>query len=398
MNRKLQIVTTAVVALFVLTVTIGFTLWMQSRGSQPVAPTAPESQPSADETGNACVIGFTVEPAVCNEYCLTDDSCEDGLVCDETTDTCRNPENLTSETCEGPVYSCGSSCETDSQCQAANPDYSCVDVGTGSECRLTENPESETCEPEEVIVEAICNENCGGNVVCADGLVCDDDSGTCRNPDNMTSETCEEPEYACGSSCQTDSQCQETNPDYSCVEVGFGSECRLTENPESETCSPIGGVDPSPSPSPSPSPTASTTPTTSSSPTPTPTPTETHLECVDEACTEVPGGGEDLCNSDADCRPDTYLTCVDESCVEQTGDGENTCSTDAQCQKTSHLTCVNNSCTQVEGPGADTCDSNADCQPDLPEELPETGATLLNISAVVMGSIFVILGFALLAK
>lgn len=54
---------------------------------------------------------------------------------------------------------------------------------------------------------------------------------------------------------------------------------------------------------------------------------QTHLECVGLACKPVAGGGNDSCNSDADCQPanETYLKCIDLSCIEVAGNDTNEC-------------------------------------------------------------------------
>lgn len=88
----------------------------------------------------------------------------------------------------------------------------------------------------------------------------------------------------------------------------------------------------------------------------------THLECVNYACAEVSGEGEDSCTNDSDCA---YLTCQNESCVEQpcsTGNCENTCTTDNDCETPKHLECRDEACVYVDGEGTNECNSDNECK------------------------------------
>jgi len=195
-------------------------------GTQPVAPTAPTSKPAAAEgVPAACRLSFTVAPLECNEGPCTEDSqCGEGMICDEDSGTCRNPDNPTSETCSPPEYACNTACTgtTDTGCAQVNPDYSCQEVATDEfRCRLTDNPDSSTCQPE------------SGPVT-----------------------------YACNSGCTDNSQCQSVNTNYTCANTPDGQRCRLTSNTSSSTCQSAPGGTPTPTPSP--------TPPTSASPSGTP--------------------------------------------------------------------------------------------------------------------------------
>ncbi len=57
----------------------------------------------------------------------------------------------------------------------------------------------------------------------------------------------------------------------------------------------------------------------------------THRECVDEACVEVQGYGEDQCYSDSQCEVPRHSECQNEQCVEVEGEGRDECITDEDC-------------------------------------------------------------------
>ncbi len=78
------------------------------------------------------------------------------------------------------------------------------------------------------------------------------------------------PEPGCNVVCETNSYCQEKNPDWICWAVTDEEKrCRLRENPTSEVCLP----EPTPTPTATPTPTPTSTPTPTNTPTPTPTST-----------------------------------------------------------------------------------------------------------------------------
>ncbi|MDH5533792.1 MAG: MSCRAMM family adhesin SdrC, partial [Candidatus Pacebacteria bacterium] len=139
----------------------------------------------------------------CNETCSVDTDCvQDDHSCTEG--LCRLTENPDSETCS--LAYCNETCSSDTDCIEDN--HSCTD----GLCRLTDNPESVTCEPEE---PAYCNESCSADTDCVE----DDHSctgGLCRLTDNPESVTCEpeEPAY-CNESCSADTDCVED--DHSCT-------------------------------------------------------------------------------------------------------------------------------------------------------------------------------------
>jgi len=82
---------------FIAATAVGVALFLKSRGSTSVAPTAPESQPAAAET---CSFSFTVNPLGCYQgSCQTNSQCETGLVCDQDLEVCVNPDCPASQDC-----------------------------------------------------------------------------------------------------------------------------------------------------------------------------------------------------------------------------------------------------------------------------------------------------------
>jgi hypothetical protein len=82
-----------------------------------------------------------------------------------------------------------------------------------------------------------------------------------------------------------------------------------------------------------------------------------HLECINNTCSSVSGGGPDAC-SPAGSTCSTHFACEFNSCVSRPGAGTDACSTvGASCTSNNHLECANNTCVGVSGPGANTCTS-----------------------------------------
>lgn len=90
----------------------------------------------------------------------------------------------------------------------------------------------------------------------------------------------------------------------------------------------------------------------------------THFACENNACTEVPGNGRDTCSDTVSCNdPLTYSTCEDGQCKVVFGSGENSCGSHADCPEPgTHLACVNGACTEVDGEGENRCTNNAACR------------------------------------
>ena len=117
---------------------------------EPVAPTAPTSQPAAAAPVSCNALAFTLttseEPA-CYEACTeTPDNCPSGLVCQTIGDEllCVNPDFPYKEDCiDIPTYDCDSACTTDAQCQGVDENYICY--ATTNTCRHQDFPEEEDC-------------------------------------------------------------------------------------------------------------------------------------------------------------------------------------------------------------------------------------------------------------
>lgn len=99
----------SILILGIIAVIIAIRLYNLRR--QAVAPTAPESKPSAQEQ-------------------ISTQACEEAVF-----------------ELEQVSYSCNSNCESDSDCQSVNPDYICYQTSGEKRCRLAGNPQSETCTP-----------------------------------------------------------------------------------------------------------------------------------------------------------------------------------------------------------------------------------------------------------
>lgn len=181
------------VSIFVLTaLAVYLAQTLQTR--QAVSPAVPESVPSA-AVPDACQVGFLVSPLTCYEgTCENDGQCAEGLVCDGELNVCVNPSCRESEDCEcseslvetptptptptdtpevttsptptptvsptptasptqsptpastTQTYTCNSLCNTDADCQSANPNYICYSQ-TGS-CRHKDYPSEANCYPQ----------------------------------------------------------------------------------------------------------------------------------------------------------------------------------------------------------------------------------------------------------
>src|SRR3989344_719985 len=170
---------------------------------------------------------------------------------------CRLASLPTAANCQGttPTYSCGSTCTTDAQCQdttrGGNAGYSCFGATGAKVCRLTANTASTTCQP--VTPTYSCGSTCTTDTQCQDttkggnaGYSCFGATGAkvCRLTANTASTTCQAvtPTYRSGSTCTTDTQCQDTtkggNAGYSCFGATGAKVCRLTANTASTTCEP----------------------------------------------------------------------------------------------------------------------------------------------------------------
>ncbi len=60
-------------------------------------------------------------------------------------------------------------------------------------------------------------------------------------------------------------------------------------------------------------------------------PVQKHKECVDDACVEVDGAGEDSCSTNKDCAPPFHYACVEGTCDLVEGVGNDECENDEWC-------------------------------------------------------------------
>ncbi len=72
---------------------------------------------------------------------------------------------------------------------------------------------------------------------------------------------------------------------------------------------------------------------------------QNHLACQNLQCILVPGQGQDLCQTNADCNADLnhHLACVNQSCVSVPGQGQDLCQTNADCNASLGVDLVVNS-------------------------------------------------------
>ncbi|GEM_PF-1513985 len=103
---------------------------------------------------------------------------------------------------------------------------------------------------------------------------------------------------------------------------------------------------------------------------------DSHLACVGLTCQFVPGLGPDSCSSDSDCY---YLTCVGGSCTLQEGTGMDSCfyqGSSCNVNEPKHLECLNQACMEVSGEG----DNHEDCSAfGDPCELPLDDCTIREV-------------------
>jgi hypothetical protein len=201
-NNKFIIAGIATVVLLVAAIGVVF-ITRQTSGPEPLAPTAPQSRPSA----GSCSLEFTVEAtpgpsespspspsptpsptpvAQCGTTCTGDTDCPTSMVC--SSGVCRNPSCTESSTCvcatatpsptpsPTPVASCNAECSTDTQCPSNLICY------TGR-CRMPgcTAVDSCTCGP-------TCNSVCTTNSDCPSDLICS--SGLCRRPGCTAVDSC----------------------------------------------------------------------------------------------------------------------------------------------------------------------------------------------------------------
>lgn len=164
----------------------------------------------------------------------------------------------------------------------------------------------------------------------------------------------EETVYDCDVSCDNDEQCQEANADYTCS-TAEGDVCRLESNPSDENCEP-----------------KEKEYACNSS-------CESNAECQTANSSYI--CYNDLCRLDvnptaSNCQPDEEEEDPAIGC-------NDTCVSNADCDNSAHI-CYNTQCRLATNPESETCSpagggtttttGTTTQQPELPTELPETGA------------------------
>lgn len=167
---------------------------------QPVAPTAPTSQPQAG--GASCTLNFSLTavtptptptpPPQCNAACTSNSQCPSGLTCNiatgQTSGFCRNPSCLSSTTCL-----CATSTPTPTPTPTGSP--TATPTGTGTPTP-TATPGTGTPTATPVVTPTpipsawvnACNGPCTVNSECASGMLCY--QGFCRNPSCTSATNC----------------------------------------------------------------------------------------------------------------------------------------------------------------------------------------------------------------
>jgi hypothetical protein len=269
-------------------------------------------------------------------------------------------------TCPVP-FSCDSACTSNADCQAVNPNFVC-DPAAGNRCRLNTNPTSPACEaavespspspsasaspspsasaspspsasaspspsasaspsPSASVSPSpsaspfyTCNAECTTDAQCQTAnsqYVCDGETDRCRLDASRTSTTCTPPAdtYVCNSTCTTNAQCQTIGSNYICYE----NHCRMDSNPSSSACQPPVAVVPSPT-----------------------------------------VGCNHTCVTNADCTNSAHICAT-------TADGSKRCRLDSYVNSETCTTPQVAYTTPVQSTRPQT-------QPELPQELPQTGA------------------------
>jgi len=153
MNKKRIVTILIVIATIALAGVAVFTaIRLYQLRQEPVAPTAPTSEPEAAAPVSCTALTFTLttpEGPSCYETCTeTPDDCPSGLEC-QTIDSellCVDPDCPEEEDCacsEIATYACDSACTTDAQCQEADENYVCY--ATTNTCRHQDFLDEEDC-------------------------------------------------------------------------------------------------------------------------------------------------------------------------------------------------------------------------------------------------------------
>ncbi|MCB9800968.1 MAG: hypothetical protein H6773_02195 [Pseudomonadales bacterium] len=222
------------------------------------------------------------------------------------------------KTPSGPLYS--SECKVTNLLVEPTPTPTPTPTPSASPSPTPTPTPTPSASPSPTPIAYTCLSPCETDEQCQTGNAshfCSSDfSNTCRLYSNPSDENCAPaPEtYACNSDCTTNSQCYTANPNYICS----SGKCRLAENVSATNCLPVGYIPPAPA----------------------------------VGCNEI-------CETNADCDQTNHV-CITVST------GENRCR---------HQDYVN-STTCSAPPATQTVyvTSVAQVQPELPQELPQTGA------------------------
>lgn len=179
-------------------------------------------------TGQVCVDGECSggqESCVFNEECPDEAMCVDGTcfsACAEDAECgayehcrqglCQPTECSGTADCGGGEVCvdamCKPACEPNTSTEACGPGYSCTEHGFCDRDPEVECRSNAECLRAEICVEGSCEAPCTCNQDCADGQVCDLDSGTCEDPGADAPLTCETTcDCASGAQCNNSGEC-----------------------------------------------------------------------------------------------------------------------------------------------------------------------------------------------
>jgi hypothetical protein len=357
-NKKtLALIGVTIVTLVLGGVAVITALRLRDLGVQPVAPTAPQSQPSAQDIGPGaepiCIVEFEVSPSACLGLCNSDSDCGTGYECIDTgtegicyaADTCDYTEQ--DEECQCP--------SEEVVCQSKTAYLDVVDF-TPEEYPLedmTELSDYDQVSPGDIIVYAVVLNSSEetGTASFTDQLpvevtLLDADPDYCVVEDDVTV-TCDYDgdlpvtiAYRVQINDDVDPQVSFTNEVY--VDSQLASCDATLQTSPLATPTPTSGPTPTNGPTSTPAPSSypTTTPIATSTPVPTSPPT------CGSSCTS-----STVCGSGMECYQGV---CRASACVEET-----------------------------------------DCICPVPTQpvLPDAGVTLPTIAFIAMGGIFILAGF-----
>jgi hypothetical protein len=183
--------------------------------------------------------------AGCGQTCIDDNSCTGNLIC-------INAVNATK------------------YCSEVNRVDACTANPSGNSCCNSEPTNTPTPTP---TVVKYCNSTCNTDSQCQQynpNWTCYSATQTCRHINYPQQSDCNPPGLACNKPCSTNSECTMENPDYICYNTGTTTLCRHKNNPGNNNCQST-STTPTPSPTPTTPSGATSTPNPTRQPTPTPT-------------------------------------------------------------------------------------------------------------------------------